>query len=379
MALRIGRSSVRTTHDLAMTSPSSRALEAFRAHAGLQWAVLLVLSIVFAAGLEALHVSAALLIGPMIAGVIVASPGGRIRVPDTIFATTQGIIALMIARAMPATIVNEVAMQWPVFVLGVMSTVVMAAVVGWMLTRWQVLPGTSAIWGSAPGGAASMTLLAGAYGADIRLVAFMQYLRVFCVTSTASFIASAAGQQHTAAAIVWFPPVDWFSFAATMAVASLGLISAKVFRIRAGAVLLPLIVGSVLSNTGVMHIELPPWFLAASYALFGWAIGLRFTRESIAHCARAFPRVLAAIVLLITACAVFGQILAKAAGVDPLTAYLATTPGGLDVAAIIATDSDVDVPFVLSMQFARILVVLATGPSLARFLAGRSVEQTKAT
>jgi uncharacterized membrane protein AbrB (regulator of aidB expression) len=64
--------------------------------------------------------------------------------------------------------------------------------------------------------------------------------------------------------------------------------------------------------------------------------------------------------------------------VDALTAYLATTPGGIDVAAIIATDSDVDVPFVLSMQFARILLVLATGPSLARFLAGRSAHESKA-
>jgi hypothetical protein len=360
-----------------MTLLSSRILDGFRARTGAQWACLLVASIVFAAALEALHLSAALLIGPMIAGVIVASTGARIRVPDTIFAATQGIIACMIARAMPVSIVDEVAMQWPVFGLGVMSTIVMAAVVGWLLTRWQVLPGTSAIWGSAPGGAASMTLLAEAYGADVRLVAFMQYLRVLCVTSVASLVASLAGQQHPASPIVWFPAVDWFSFAATLAVASLGLISAKVFRIRAGAVLLPLIVGAVLSNTGVMHIELPPWFLAASYGLLGWSIGLRFTRESIAHCARALPRVLAAILLLIAACAVVGQLLAKAAGVDPLTAYLATTPGGLDVAAIIASDSDVDVPFVLSMQFARILIVLVTGPSLARFLAGRSTEQSK--
>jgi membrane AbrB-like protein len=223
-----------------------------------------------------------------------------------------------------------------------------------------------------------MTVLAEAYGADVRLVAFMQYLRVMCVTSVASLVASAAGQQHPAAAIVWFPAVDWLSFAATLAVASLGVISAKVFRIRAGAVLLPLIVGVVLSNTGVLHIELPPWFLALSYALLGWSIGLRFTRESVAHCARALPRVLAAILLLIAACAVVGQLLAKAAGVDPLTAYLATTPGGLDVAAIIASDSDVDVPFVLSMQFVRIVIVLMTGPSLARFLAGRSAEQSKA-
>ena len=376
--LRIGCDSVRRTAHLAMTSLSSRILETLRAHSGAQWACLLVSSVVFAAVLEALHVSAALLIGPMIAGVIVASTIGRIRVPDTVFATTQGIIALMIARAMPVSIVDEVAMQWPVFGLGVMSTIVMAALVGWGLARWQVLPGTSAIWGSAPGGAASMTILAEAYGADVRLVAFMQYTRVFCVTSVASLIASAAGQHHAATAILWFPPVDWWSFAATLAVASLGLISAKVFHIRAGAVLLPLIVGAVLSNTGVMHIELPPWFLAVSYALLGWSIGLRFTRESVTHCARALPRVLGAILLLIAACAVMGQLLAKAAGVDPLTAYLATTPGGLDVAAIIASDSDVDVPFVLSMQFVRILIVLVTGPALARFLAGRAAEPSKA-
>jgi len=304
---------------LAMIFLSSRVLKALRSHAGAQWACLLVSSIVFAAALEALHLSAALLIGPMIAGVIVASTLGRIRVTDTVFAATQGIIGCMIARAIPVSIVHEAAMQWPVFVLGVMSTIVMAALVGWLLTRWQVLPGTSAIWGSAPGGAAAMTVLAEAHGADIRLVAFMQYLRVLCVTSVASLVASTAGHEHAAVTIVWFPAVDWFSFAETLAVASLGLISAKVFRIRAGAVLLPLIVGAVLSNTGAMRIELPPWFLAACYALLGWAIGLRFTRESIAHCTRALPRVLAAILLLIAACAVVGQLLAKAAGVSSRT------------------------------------------------------------
>lgn len=355
----------------------SRALEAFRSHAGAQWACLAVFSIIFAAALEALHLSAALLLGPMIAGMIVASAGGRIRVADTVFAGTQSIIGCMIARAIPVSIVHEAAMEWPVFVLGVTSTIAMAALVGWMLARWRVLPGTSAIWGSAPGGAAAMTVMSEAYGADIRLVAFMQYSRVLCVTSVASLVASLAGREHSVAATVWFPAVDWFSLAKTLAVASLGLISAKVFRVRAGAVLLPLVAGAVLSNSGAMHIELPPWLLAGSYALLGWAIGLRFTRESIAYVARALPRVLAAILSLIAACAVVGQILAKATGVDSLTAYLATSPGGIDVTSIIATDSDVDTPFVLSMQFARILIVLAIGPWLARFLAARAEGQSR--
>ena len=360
-----------------MASLPARLLESFRSNAGAQWACLLVFSILFAAALEALHLSAALLLGPMIAGMIVASAGGRVRVNDTVFAATQGVIGCMIARAIPVSILHEAAMEWPVFVLGVTSTIVMAALVGWMLARWHVLPGTSAIWGSAPGGAAAMTVMSEAYGADIRLVAFMQYLRVLCVTTVASLVASTAGHAHPAGPTIWFPPVNWFSFAETLAVAALGLVCVKIFRIRGGAVLLPLIVGGVLSNTGTMRIELPPWFLAASYALLGWGIGLRFMRESIAYAARALPRVLAAILSLIAACAGVGQILVGAAGVDPLTAYLATSPGGIDVAAIIATDSDVDVPFVLSMQFARILIVLAIGPSLARFLAERAAEQNR--
>ena len=59
------------------------------------------------------------------------------------------------------------------------------------------------------------------------------------------------------------------------------------------------------------------------------------------------------------------------AGIDPLTAYLATSPGGADSVAIIAASSHVDVPFVMALQTGRFLVVLLIGPRLARFVARR--------
>jgi hypothetical protein len=334
----------------------------------------LVSSVFFVALLEALHLSAALLLGTMMAAIVLASVGGRIRVNDAVFAATQGLIGCMIGRAIPVSILQEAGRQWPVFVLGVGATIAMAALNGWTLMRLRVLPGTTAIWGSWPGGAAAMTVMAGAYNADIRLVAFMQYLRVLCVTSVASLVSGAAGRAHPAAAIIWFPPVNWLAFVETLAVAALGLIAAKVFRIRAGALLVPLIVSATLANAGLMSIELPPWLLAASYALLGWTIGLRFTHEILVHAGRALPRVLTATLALITACAGIGLVLVKAAGVDPLTAYLATSPGGIDAVAIIASSSQVNVPFILSMQFVRLIIVLATGPSVARFLARRGME-----
>jgi uncharacterized membrane protein AbrB (regulator of aidB expression) len=51
------------------------------------------------------------------------------------------------------------------------------------------LPGTTAIWGSSPGAATAMTLMSESYGADMRLVAVMQYLRVVLVVLTASLVA----------------------------------------------------------------------------------------------------------------------------------------------------------------------------------------------
>ena len=51
-----------------------------------------------------------------------------------------------------------------------------------------------------------------------------------------------------------------------------------------------MVAGIVLTHMGWMSIELPAWLLAASYALVGWNIGLRFTRPLLLHAARALPR-----------------------------------------------------------------------------------------
>jgi uncharacterized membrane protein AbrB (regulator of aidB expression) len=59
-------------------------------------------------------------------------------------------------------------------------------------------------------------------------------------------------------------------------------------------------------------------------------------------------------------------------GVDPLTAFLATSPGGIDSVVIIAANSDVDLPCIVAMQTARFILILLLGPAMARFLARRA-------
>jgi hypothetical protein len=81
---------------------------------------------------------------------------------------------------------------------------------------------------------------------------------------------------------------------------------------------------------------------------------------------------MASILVLIAVCGGLSGVLVLVAGIDPLTAYLATSPGGADSAAIIAMASNVDVAFVMAMQTTRLVLVLLIGPSLAGFIARRA-------
>ena len=87
------------------------------------------------------------------------------------------------------------------------------------------------------------------------------------------------------------------------------------------------------------------------------------------HAARALPQIVASIVALMAFCGGLAFLLSHQLGIDPLTAYLATSPGGMDSVAIIAAASDsVDLSFVMALQSARFLIVLLLGPSLARLV-----------
>lgn len=328
---------------------------------------------VVVAALMRVHLPAAMMLGAMAAAIAVAAREGEIRVPNLAFILAQGVVGCLVAQALKPSILHDLRTQWILFVVAVMSVIAASAMLGWLLAKRHVLPGSTALWGSFPGAATVMALMAEAYGADIRLVALMQYLRVVLVATTASAVAalctSGAGR---APAVDWFAPVSPVAFAETLALAFGGALIAPRLRIPAGSLLVPLILGAILNARHLVAIDLPPWLLALAYAIIGWSIGLRFTWPMLVYAARVLPRIILSIIALIVICALFGLILAKAAHVGLLTGYLATSPGGADSVAIIAASSKVDVPFVMALQMARFVVVLLIGPRLARFVARRT-------
>jgi membrane AbrB-like protein len=323
------------------------------------------------AALELIHLSAALLIGPMFAAIWVAASGGKLRIPQAPYLLAQGLAGCLIARSITPAILLEIVRQWPLFLSCIVSVILFSVGLGAVLARLRVLPGTTAVWGSAPGAATAMTLMSEAFGGDIRLVAFMQFLRVVIVAFVASLVAHlwVSHGGGTQPPIEWFPRLAWPELSATLAIAIVGAVIGTVLKLPAGAILVPLMAAIVLAGFGLVTITLPQWLLAVCYAILGWSIGLRFTREILIYAARAFTKVAASILTLIAMCAGLAYVLHVVTGKDALTAYLATSPGGADSVAIIAAGTHVDLPFVMAMQTGRFLLVLFFGPSVAKLVA----------
>jgi membrane AbrB-like protein len=321
--------------------------------------------------LRALAIPASLFLAPMAAGIVLTISGGEIRVPPPMFVVAQGLIGCMIANMLPTALLGELIEEWPLFLFGAASVVAISGFVGWLMARLRMLPGTTVVWGLSPGAAPAMIAMAENFGADTQFVALLQYLRVVMVAAIASVIAGAVGvaKLHPAGAVSWFPPIAALPLAETLAVAASGPIAANLLRMPSLALLMPMFGGIALTHLGWVTISTPPWLLAVGYALVGWRVGLRFTRPLLIHAAKTLPRMIVCTLVLISFCGGFAWILTLVGGIDPLTAYLATSPGGADSVAIIAASTHVDAAFVMTMQTLRFLGVMLIGPAMARFVA----------
>jgi uncharacterized protein len=330
------------------------------------------ISVVITAVLAWIRLPAALMLGPMVAGILLASGGSPLRISAWPMNFAQAVIGLLIARSFTREILAELGRQWPLF-LGVVVTIVIAsAALGYGISKLRILRDTTAVWGLLPGAAPVMILMAGAFGADEELVAFMQYMRVVFVAVTASVVARfwVHVPAGTAAGVTWFAPVAWPPFAGTLLMIGASFLATLAPKIPAGVLIAAMLIGGVLHIGGYSTLELPPWFLAIGFALLGWSVGLKFTRNVLAAAARALPQALSSIVVLVVFCSALAALLVHLLGIDPLTAYLATSPGGADSVAIIAASTKVDTSFVMALQTLRFLLILLVGPAISRFVAG---------
>jgi membrane AbrB-like protein len=356
-----------------------RAVLAYRARMA-EWLLLFVSSSVLVVAMRAAQLPAALLLGPMIAAMGFALCGAKARLPRTFALGAQTVLGCLIAKSFNSGLLDVLALHWPTLMGLAAVTLVMTAALGLLITRRGWLPGTAAIWGLSPGAASAMVLLADQHGADKRIVALMQYSRIILVAFAAVAVARVLGHPGGSANslapggghALWELPVHKLGFIEAIALAVAGALTAKFTRQSSAALFVPAFVGAALQGADLITIELPPLLPALAFGVIGWYVGLSFTREAFAYCLKIFPRMLAAIVAMMVMCGLLSLILAVLVpNVDPLTAYLSMSPGGMDTAVVIAATTNVSLPLVLAAQMVRLIIVMIAGPSMAKVVAAR--------
>lgn len=338
--------------------------------ASLQWMALFLLAGGTGSVLHAVGIPAGLLLGPMLIAVIFGMIGAKIRVHRRLFRVGQSCVGLLVAQAITEPVLAAMAQSWLVLLFATVTTVGLSTLVAFAAVRFGGLPGSSAAWGSSPGAASAMVSMAEGDGADIKLVATMQYIRVVLVVVIASavthFIAPTTAVPNVAPAPAIEHSELFTDYLLVAALILVGLLSGS--RIPAGALLVPLVVGSTLQLYGVSHVYTPDWLLTFAYGIIGCYVGLRFDQATVTYVWKRLPTILLSTVLLILLCAVCAWPFAYAADTDFLSMYLATSPGGLDAMAIIALETDSDASLVLATQTMRLFWVILTGAFSARLV-----------
>jgi membrane AbrB-like protein len=334
--------------------------------------LLLGLAAVATALLFAVHAPTAALFGPLLAGAALSLGGADVPAPPVPLVTAgQAVIGVTVGTYVQTTALQTVAANcWPVLVVAV-STLGLSVGSGLLLSRWKDVDRATASFSMIAGGASGLTAISRQLGADERLVAVIQYLRVVLVVAITPLTAGLLFPPGHAAAAVRAPAnYGGLSSLAFVAICcAVGLALARGTRLPAGSLLGPMVVAGALSlGHAPFASPVPPWVQSLAFAVIGAQIGLRFTVSSLRRAGRVLPAALLLILGLIAVCAALGLLLAELTGLSPLDGYLATTPGGLYVVLATAATTHADTTFVVSVQVLRLVVMLCVAPVLARVL-----------
>jgi uncharacterized protein len=331
---------------------------------------LVVLSVACSLALEVLGVPTAPLFGSLLAGLgyALAVPT-ELRFPPAGFRLGQALVGVITGSAISLEALAAMRHDVVSIVAIMLATVAVSIAAGRILALRRDVSAVTGTFALIAGGASGVVALADDLGADSRVVTVVQYLRVLLVLTflpvvTALVFEPGPGVANVDGTDPELGPNLVFVVAATV----LGVLLARLVRFSTSILFGPMVVAVALAQIDWLQpAAVPTAVVWVAYSLIGAQVGLRFTAASLRSIARMLPVVVVIIVAMVAASAGIGAALVWLTPVDGLTAYLATTPGGLFAVLATATDAGADATYVTAVQVVRVVVILSITPLLARY------------
>lgn len=335
-----------------------------------------------------LDLPVAWLLGPMLAGVLLALASGRpAQIPHTARAGAQIVLGVAVGLRLSLDAFAGLSGELPWLLLLVVATAGLSMLNGYLLNKFAGVDPATGFLGSVPGAASSMIAMSVDLDADPRLVAVLQYLRVLLVALLVPFFVEKAapylvaseplsptlGPQATALSPTSINHAAVAGILVTYA--AVGWAAGRALRLPSASFLGPFLIAAA-GTMIIGPLPFPDWLFNAALLVIGAWIGVQFDGPFIKRLGRlAFIETLL-VILLVAGTALLGFGFSRLTGVPLVTALLASSPGAMEAMVALSLKLGAHTPIVISMQMIRFLSMLLAGPWIARSLIRRAKRAT---
>ncbi|MDR0534199.1 MAG: AbrB family transcriptional regulator [Verrucomicrobiales bacterium] len=336
--------------------------------------LLLGASVALALVFRALHLPAAWFFAPFVAAAVFAVKGWQVvKLPRPYYLVAQAMIGTALGAGFSPSTLKQLPEHWVIFAFAVVFILLTSLLNGWILTRCTKLDAATSFLGTMPGGAGEMTVMSESLRADTRLVTVMQFARLLLILGSLIvltpvlqhfFQRPATTQESIPLAIE--AVFNWQNAGILALLAFAGWCAGMWTRIPAGTFLVPTLFYFLIRVEGVYPGRWPAPVFAVAYVIMGLQVGGRFDRATFEMIKGIALPVCGTTLLLLTGSFALALILAYKMNLDPVSAYLAATPGGMDSVAAVANELHGDTAVILAVHLVRLLCVLIVGPWLVR-------------
>ncbi|MDX2144801.1 MAG: AbrB family transcriptional regulator [Rhodospirillaceae bacterium] len=323
-----------------------------------------------------LHVPLAWMLGPMIVNIAASVRGYPVLVPHSVRVVVLCVIGVFLGGSFTPDLLARV----PEWALSLSLMLVFVPLITWVASEYfRRVAGfdrPTAIFSGAPGTLTAMVIIGGESGADERMIALTQGLRVVFVVIFMPMVVTAvlATAPEHVAILPEGGPFNGADGVMLLAAGSVGYVVARLFSLPAAAMTGAMLASTTLYLSGLVNYRPPDALLWVALWVLGSAIGSRFSTVTAATFFRVSKHAVAATTLIICVSAAFALLASWLTDTRYLTALLSFTPGGVAEMCLIAIAFDVDPAYVAVHHLVRIAILITGVPFAAKLLfpAGRN-------
>lgn len=326
---------------------------------------------VLAAPLATLGLPSASLFVGLVSGAVVAMSRVATVESRPVTSLAHAGVGVAIASSLDDSSLGALTHRWQFVLASVAFTVAASLMTGHLFAFLARSTKVTGVFSMLAGGASGISAMSGELGADQRVVASAQYTRLVAVITTLPLVAAAIGTPQigdSVAIATRSTESQWTGAAVAVVAIAVGIPLARLVRLPVPALLGPLVLGLVAVLLLPAGWSAPQPLSSWSFAVVGLSIGLSFDRKTLRLGARASGLSVVMTALLIAATAGISRLFSVWWDVDPLTAYLASSPGGIYAVLAFAVSASPEPALVALTQASRLVVILLMAPLLARWL-----------